>query len=628
MDHLTKLQQLLAIEGRAEAEQTIARLRKRTSADAERTGRTLTALTVKNEELALGGRVVLTLGKRGLDRPLPWNRLAVGTPVLLSEEGLEDGACRGIVCSRDDRTIDVAFDRAPESESDRPEYRLDAAYDEAAQRRQKAALDEAKSLRRGRSAELRDVLLDLVAPSFGETQPIEPQNRNLNSSQREAVEFALSGEDFAVIHGPPGTGKTTTVVELIRQAIQRGERVLACAPSNVAVDNLLERLIVVGEEAVRLGHPARVSADLQEHTLDLLVDVHPDVRLARRLVKEAKSLRNRASKRTRAKPARGARRETREEASRLIADARRLEARAVTQVLDSADCLCSTLTGLDADLLKDRRFDLVVIDEAAQATEPACWIPILRGNRIVLAGDHQQLPPTIVSPEAARAGLSLSLMERLIHAHGSAVSRMLTVQYRMHEAIMTFPSSEFYEAGLVADARVERHLLRDLPRVAENELTGTPLEFIDTAGADLPEEVEPDGSSRLNVGEANVLVRRVEDLLDSGVGARQIAVIAPYAAQVRRLRELISMDGLEIDTVDGFQGREKEAVLISLVRSNPEGEIGFLSDVRRMNVALTRARRKLIVIGDSATVAHHEFYQRLIEYFEERGGYRTVWELD
>jgi predicted DNA helicase len=309
-----------------------------------------------------------------------------------------------------------------------------------------------------------------------------------------------------------------------------------------------------------------------------------------------------------------------------MADARRLEAGAAGRILDSADVLCATLTGLDPDLLGDRRFDLAVIDEAAQATEPACWIPALRADRLVLAGDHMQLPPTIVSAEAARGGLSVSLTERLVADLGPGISRMLAVQYRMHEAIMGFSSAEFYGGGLVADASVGGHLLADLPGVARNDLTASPLEFIDTAGAGYDEQQEPDGSSRLNPREAELVAARVRALLDAGVGPRQIAVIAPYAAQARLLRERLAGDGLEIDTVDGFQGREKEAVVVTLVRSNPAGEIGFLSDVRRMNVALTRARRKLIVVGDSATVTAHEFYRRLVEYFERHGGYRSVWD--
>ena len=266
--------------------------------------------------------------------------------------------------------------------------------------------------------------------------------------QREAVRFALAARDVALIHGPPGTGKTTAVVELIRRAVRRGEKVLACAPSNLAVDNIFERLLAAGERAVRLGHPARVMADLRAHTLDLLVEEHPDVRLARKLVKEAMGLFRRADRYTRAKPLPGARQETRQEAKSLLADARRLEAQAVEHILDTADVLCATTTGLDSELLGTRRFDLGVIDEACQSTEPGCWVPLQWCNRVVLAGDHCQLPPTVVSPEAAAEGFGVSLFERLMAAQGPSIARPLTVQYRMHQAIMDFPSREFYEAEL------------------------------------------------------------------------------------------------------------------------------------------------------------------------------------
>lgn len=220
----------------------------------------------------------------------------------------------------------------------------------------------------------------------------------------------------------------------------------------------------------------------------------------------------------------------------------------------------------------------------------------------------------------------MSLFERLMELHGDGASHRLTVQYRMHEQIMDFSSQQFYESALVADESVREHLLHDLPGIELSDATFSPVEFVDTAGAGYDEELEPDGESRRNPAEAELIRRKVQSLLDTGLAARDIAIIAPYAAQVRLLREMIDIERLEIDTVDGFQGREKEAVLISLVRSNSNGEIGFLADVRRMNVALTRARRKLIVIGDSATIGTHLFYQQLMEYFEQIGAYHTVWE--
>jgi predicted DNA helicase len=269
---------------------------------------------------------------------------------------------------------------------------------------------------------------------------------------------------------------------------------------------------------------------------------------------------------------------------------------------------------------------LLVLDEACQTTEAGCWIPLLRVDRVVLAGDHCQLPPTVISLEAARLGFGVSLLERLISLYGDVVTRRLDVQYRMHEDIMTFSSLEFYAGTLRADESVRGHRLSDLPGVQPSALTETPVQFIDTAGAGYEEEREADGESRLNPQEALLVARKVHALMQAGVAPSSIAVIAPYAAQVRRLREALNIPGLEIDSVDGFQGREKEAVVLSLVRSNQEGEIGFLADVRRTNVAMTRARRKLLVIGDSATLANSSFYCRLFEYFETIGARQTVWD--
>jgi superfamily I DNA and/or RNA helicase len=626
-DHFRRMQRLLDLEGRAETEQTLSRLRRVSGPEAEMSGESLIGLVIRDEQDGLGGRTLLTLSKKDLTRELPWSRLSVGTPVLLSDQSSASDAWRGVVSERTAWTIEVALDQATDSMDSSSLFRLDLSADEVARQRQRAALERARLARGERLAELRDILLGQSEPAYRPETPFEPLDPFLNPSQSDAIRFALSARDLAVLHGPPGTGKTTAVVELIRQAIRRDSKVLACAPSNLAVDNLLERLLNAGEKAVRIGHPARVLPELREHTLDLIVERHPDVKLANRLVREASTLRDRAARYTRAKPAPGAKREMHAEAKRLLDDARRLEKQVVQHVLDTATVICATTTAIDSEVLGQRTFDWLVIDEACQSTEPGCWIPLARCERLVLAGDHCQLPPTVVSREAQREGLGASLQERLMEACGPRISRRLTVQYRMHEQIMEFPSAEFYEASLIAADSVRGHRLCDLPGVASSEMTETPLRFIDTAGSGYDEQIEPDGESRFNAGEGEMVCGQVRQLLECGVSAADIAVITPYAAQVRHLREALSSQGVDVDTVDGFQGREREAVVISLVRSNREFEIGFLADTRRMNVAITRARRKLIVIGDSATVASHPFYRQLLEYFEQQGAYRTVWEF-
>ena len=380
---------------------------------------------------------------------------------------------------------------------------------------------------------------------------------------------------------------------------------------------------------VRVGHPALVFESLQEHTLDALVESDPTSTVIKDLRRELDQILREANRPIRAGGGRERkqRSELFNEAGRLRGMIRSQERGIVRSVIDRADVICTTTT-IDEELLSDQSFDLVVVDESCQCTEPGMWQAILRADRLILAGDHCQLPPTVLSDDAAKIGMRDSLMQRLVHRYGERIYRRLTVQYRMNESIMRFSSDHFYDGTLIADASVKRHRLCDLPNVEENDFTTEPLLLIDTAGAGYEEELEPDGQSKLNHGEAKVILQLVKQLADMGVTGDQIAVIAPYAAQVRNLRMRLDLDGIEIDTVDGFQGREKEVVLITMTRSNPDGEIGFLSDQRRSNVALTRAKRKLIVVGDSATLCSHDFYSDLFGYFEDAGAYHSVFTLE
>lgn len=621
-DHFATLSQLLDLE--AAAEQAEARRRAALGHDAG-DGTTLTALVLREAEFGLGGRLLLTFTRKTLTDSLPSNKLGPGSPVVLTQTGVQRGLTfRGVVHDRNWTSIGIAIDPPDDDLPDEAKWRLDLTPDEVSRLRQQEALRRAASADGDRLAELRAALLGEREPDFAEHSA---SGSSLNAPQREAVALALAAKDVAIVHGPPGTGKTTAVVELIRQAVARGDKVLACAPSNLAVDNVLEKLLAAGARPVRIGHPARIVPELRERALDLLVEKHADARQARKLAKDAFALFRQADKWTRTKPLPGEKASLRREARELLGEARKFEALAAERILDEAPIICATLTGLDSEVLGRRRFDLAVLDEACQSTEPASWLPLLRADRVVLAGDHCQLPPTIVSPEAAERGLAVSLMERLAALHGSRITRRLTVQYRMHAAIMGFSNAEFYEGELLADDSVAEHRLCDLPGVRAEPLTELPVQFIDTAGASYDEEHEEETGSRFNRSEAQLAVRKVRALLDAGVSAEQIAVIAPYRAQVRLLRErLADVLGLEIDSVDGFQGREKEAVVLTMVRSNPEGEIGFLGDTRRTNVALTRARRKLLVIGDSATLANHPFYQRMLTHFETIGAYASVWE--
>ena len=621
-EYFARLARLIELESGAESDRAA---QDGPAVDASRSGKVLVGLVIAGEDSGLGGRCILSFTRRNRELELPWNRLEPGTPVLMIADA-DVERWRGVVCERDRMRISIALDEPPEGTDRFSNFSLRVSTDQLGRQRQVAALDRVRSATRDRLAELREVLLGRSEPRFGPIEPLATLDLGLNASQRAAVDFSLAANDVAIIHGPPGTGKTTTLVEIIRQAVRRGDKVLVCAPSNLAVDNLLERLLVSGENPVRLGHPARVMEALRARTLDILAMSHPHTRQARKFAKEAFALFRQAGKYTRAKPEPGARQAMRAEAKSLLADARKLEAEAAESILNRANVVCATLTGLDSEILGQRSFDLAVIDEAGQGTEPATWLPLLRSNRVVFGGDHCQLPPTILSKEAADAGLGVSLMERLASMFGDRATRLLNVQYRMHRHIMEFSSLHFYGAELTAHESVAEHRLRDLPGIPSTELTESVVEFIDTAGAGFDEEMEPDSSSRRNPREAQIVADKVRALLEAGVPATSIAVIAPYAGQVRLLREMLDVAGLEIDSVDGFQGREKEAVVLSMVRSNAEGELGFLGETRRMNVALTRARRKLIVVGDSATLGGDPFYAEMLAHFESIGAHRSVWE--
>ena len=620
-EHFQQLRTWLDMESDAERLRMIERRKIRSQKNAEARGDTLVDLVIADHRVGLGGRFLVTFVKRNRTQDLPWNRFRVGSPVIASEESTEGDCGYGIVCGREVGFIEVAFDDWPEGER----FRLDLSADEITRSRQLNAMNAVQNGKM-RIAYLRDILLGERDPRFDPIQELDIDSR-FNESQKQAIRFALAARDVAIIHGPPGTGKTTTVVELIRQAVLRGAKVLACAPSNTGVDNLLEKLIANRVRVVRIGHPARVQEELQDYTLDALVERDPAMKVVGDMMREAEKIARKASKFTRAKPMPGERNEMRQESRRLRDDARVYERQIIANVLDSADVICAT-TNFDPDILGRREFDLAVVDEACQSTEPGCWPVVLRAERIILAGDHCQLPPTILSAEAASEGFAVSLMERLVRHYGGQITKQLIVQYRMHEHIMQYSSKCFYDETLVADESVRTHLLTDLVDAPHPDMLLTPVTFVDTAGAGWEEEQEVDGESRFNAEEAKWIIQQVRELCASGMDPKDIAVIAPYAAQVRWLRQNCPFKAVEIDTVDGFQGREKEAILITLVRSNSNAEIGFLADTRRMNVALTRARRKLIVIGDSATLATNEFYANMISFFESIGAYRTIWEWD
>jgi predicted DNA helicase len=432
-----------------------------------------------------------------------------------------------------------------------------------------------------------------------------------------------------LVHGPPGTGKSTVLSEIAVQCVKRGQRLFCTAASNAAVDHLLELCLDAGLRAVRVGHPARVLPHLQGHTLDLLVEEHDDRKTARELFDEAFDLlgyarKQRSQGRSRSRFANA--RAAKSDAYALMDEARVLERRAVESVLARADVVCATLSMLDGHVLSSRSFDVALLDEATQALEPLALGAFLKAPTVILAGDPKQLAATVISLDAKRQGLGTSLFERVLADFGEDVKRMLKEQHRMNEKLMRYPSATMYGGELRAHPSVEGRVLADV-LTTEKTVDAPPLLFLDTAGKGFDESVEPGTESLRNEGEAGLVEARARELVAAGLPPTGIAIITPYSAQAALLRErLIDVAGLEIDTIDAFQGREKEAVLLSLVRSNAEQRVGFLEDLRRMNVAITRARRHLFVVGDSATLSAHDYYARFIEEAQAQAGYRSAWE--
>ncbi len=484
-------------------------------------------------------------------------------------------------------------------------------FDETSYRTMFEALADVIRAKDNRLAELRDILLGTQKSGRRELYPVRfPW---LNASQESAVNKVLCARDVAVVHGPPGTGKTTTLVEAIYETLHREPQVLVCAQSNTAVDWISEKLVDRGVNVLRIGNPTRVNDKMLSFTYERRFESHPAYTELWALRKELRALQSRAR--------RGSyedREGVRSRMSRLRDRATALEVQINADLFDSAHVIASTLVSSNHRLMHGRHFGTLFIDEAAQALEAACWIAIRRADRVVLAGDHCQLPPTIKCVDAARGGLEQTLMECIAARKPEAVS-LLRIQYRMHEDIMRFPSRWFYHGLLEAASEVRHRGILDLD---------TPIDWIDTTGRDFKEQFVGETFGRINRDEAELLLQELEAYIRRIGGQRilderiDFGVISPYKAQVQYLRARIRAnaalrpyrDLMTVNTVDGFQGQERDVIFISLVRANEDGQIGFLGDLRRMNVAITRARMKLVILGEAETLGRHPFYRELLAY--------------
>lgn len=482
-------------------------------------------------------------------------------------------------------------------------------FDESGYRTMFQALNEVIQAKGDRLAELRDIFLGTSKATFRELYPMRfPW---LNPTQEAAVNKVLCARDVAIVHGPPGTGKTTTLVEAIYETLHREPQVLVCAQSNMAVDWISEKLTDRGINVLRIGNPTRVNDKMLSFTYERRFEAHPSYSELWSIRKELRQLGN--------KTRRGsydAREALRSRISRLRDRATALEIQINADLFDSAHVIASTLMSSNHRLLDRQHFGTLFIDEAAQALEASCWIAIRKADRVIFAGDYCQLPPTIKCYDAARNGLDKTLMERLVANRPNAVS-LLKIQYRMHQDIMRFSSEWFYNGALEAAPEVRYRGILDWDK---------PISWIDTSSMDFKEEFVGETFGRINKPEADLLLQNLQAYIEHIGGSRileeriDFGIISPYKAQVQYLRSCIKGNDalrpyrslITVNTVDGFQGQERDVIFISLVRANERGEIGFLRDLRRMNVAITRARMKLVIFGDADTLSHHPFYKKLI----------------
>ncbi len=651
IDELRRVHALMQLEQKEDLTQFKLKNAKASIPERQRRGLTWYPVTIAKQDIGFGGKLVLELERPANQQGL--HLFQVGKNASLfgptPAHSNDQPTLNGVVTSvrRNKLVLTTTKEELPDWVQGGGRLGIDLTFDEVSYREMDHALSEVISARGSRLAKLRDVLLGAQQAGFCETDAdalFYPSP--LNDSQLAAVRHVMAAQDVAIIHGPPGTGKTTTLVQAILETIRRERRVLVCAPSNTAVDLLTERLAERSVNVIRIGNPSRVSDLLLEHTLDAQVMAHPSYSKMRAMRQTADQYRESANLplRTTGYDERQQRRLLREEARQLFQEADDLERYITEQVLESVQIITCTLVGASNRNIRHLSFDTVFIDEAAQALEPGCWIPIAKGQRVILAGDHHQLPPTVKSEKAARDGLRETLFEKCIKRQ-PATARMLTVQYRMHQTIMAFSSEQFYDGKLqahqsVRDAGLEAYDLSFAPDL--------PVEFLDTAGLSYLEITIPESRSTANPEEADLLLQRLAQLLEPydaaahergehEQGRLTIGVIAPYRAQINYLKDAIEGNGqlngllqhrmLSVGTVDSFQGQERDIIAISLTRSNNSGEIGFLSDIRRMNVGMTRARSKLLLVGDSSTLGAHPFFKALLAYVQGIGGYRTAWEI-
>ncbi|MEF8848181.1 MAG: IGHMBP2 family helicase [Candidatus Thermoplasmatota archaeon] len=652
INHFTKLVEL---ERKEEMQRHKREMKQLSGRQRQKKGRAILNLRGRDRGMGLGGKFLVKFVRK---KGLPETEINVGDLIRISKnKPLSENNPSGTVIKKTNYSITASFGKKLPKWGYK-KIRIDLYVNDITYQRMIESIKKIADI----EGEQKDLIKKILAKKELEnidTDQIHFFNKKLNASQKKAVKKAVKQKDLHLIHGPPGTGKTVTCVEVIEQAINKQKKILACADSNTAVDNLVDHLAKKDRKVVRVGHPARVTPVLREHTLDFIVEDNKDYKKAKSLRQKAYSLKDKQEKYTYpsgrwrrglsnkaikslAKKQKGSRGippskikemaksiSIQEKIDSLFKKIDYLEEKAVKNVIENADIVCTTNSSAASRPLEKHEFDVCIIDEATQATEPSCLIPIVKSKKVVMAGDHKQLPPTVLNQKAEEKGLGNTLFERIIALYDNKVKTMLNLQYRMNEKIMGYPSVSFYNGKLKADESVRKHTINDLIKnegdfKAKNDLlrkicfSENPLVLIDTNGK-MSEENRYGSTSKQNPGEGKIVEKIIDTFLQNGLNPFFFGVITPYDDQKKLLMDKIQNRDVEIDTVDGYQGREKEIIILSLTRSNKKNNIGFLKDLRRLNVAITRPKRKLIVIADTDTISKNQVYSNLFGHIEKKG---------
>ncbi len=626
MNYFKNLAELLKIERTEDHLQYLSQTEKTSIAERRANGLTWYPIAIRSTDLVRGDYISVEV-ERTTHHDIP-HQLRAGMPAIFfgNHDPQKDRIEGNITFLQGNRLkITLKTDELPDFARD-GKLGIELLFDDNSYSEMFSALKNAEKVYEN-EAPLAQILSGQASPNFESLPPIiAPQ---LNTFQTSAIQKIVEAKELAIVHGPPGTGKTTTLVEACQILLTHHQaKILVVAPSNTAVDLLTEKLSDKGINVIRVGNPSKITEKVLSRSLDYLIAEHSEAKNIKNLKKQANEFKNMAHKYKRhfGKSERDQRKLLFEEAHKIMKEVGNNEQYIIDDLLAKAQIITATPVGSNHFYLKNQIFDIVIIDEAGQALEPACWIAALKAPKLILAGDHCQLPPTIKSKEAAKKGLEKSLLEKCVEWHPESVV-LLEEQYRMNEQIMAHSSKIFYQNKLQAHPTVAQKTLF---------LNDSPMLFIDTAGCGFDEKIE--GTSVANPEEASFLLKHLQNYskeLENNHIRANIAVIAPYKSQVKILEELFRQDSffesyqkrIQINTVDSFQGQERDVVYISLTRSNSEGEIGFLSDIRRMNVAMTRAKYKLVMIGDSATLAQFEFYDTLIQHCQNTNSYCSAWEF-